>query len=103
MGCMGNFALANPSTGNTEETFNRINDDDRDAILDTASTAYDNWRQTTIEERAAVLNRAADLYTERADELASYIGREMGKLIVLGEGRDRHRRRHLPLVCRARP
>ena len=80
MGCMGNFALANPSTGNTEETFNRINDDDRDAILDTASTAYDNWRQTTIEERAAVLNRAADLYTERADELASYIGREMGKL-----------------------
>ena len=35
MRCMGNFALANPSTGNTEETFNRINDDDRDAILDT--------------------------------------------------------------------
>ncbi len=83
---MSTFALANPSTGQSEETFNRINDSDRDNILDTAAASYTTWRNTSIDERAAVLARTADLYTERADELASYIGREMGKLTTWAKG-----------------
>ncbi|MGP9723816.1 NAD-dependent succinate-semialdehyde dehydrogenase [Corynebacterium sp. AOP40-9SA-29] len=77
---MSNFSVNNPSTGQTEDTFTRIEDADRDAILDRSTAAYRQWRTTTIDERAAVLNRAADLYEEKKDELASYIGREMGKL-----------------------
>jgi hypothetical protein len=102
-GGMSTFALTNPSTGETEQTFTRLDDSERDAVLTRASDAFTRWRETDIDERAAVLRRAADLYKERSDELASYIGREMGKLSRWGEGGDRHRLRHLPLVRRPRP
>ena len=82
---MTTFALENPSTGQTEEEFDRINDSDRDQILDQSTKAYESWRATSVEERAAVLARAADIYEERKDELAAIIGREMGKLTRWGE------------------
>ncbi|MDK8694142.1 NAD-dependent succinate-semialdehyde dehydrogenase [Corynebacterium sp. MSK158] len=74
------FAIENPNTGKSEDQFERIDDSQRDDILDRSTAAYDAWRTTRIEERAAVLSRAADLYEERIDELADHIGREMGKL-----------------------
>lgn len=77
---MTTFAVENPSTGQTEESFTRIDDSDRDAILDRASKAQKEWRTTSIEERAQILRRTAEIYRERTDELAAIIGREMGKL-----------------------
>ncbi|MGO1276855.1 MAG: aldehyde dehydrogenase family protein, partial [Corynebacterium variabile] len=77
---MSTFQLSNPSTGTTEDTFTRIEDSDRDAILDRATEAYNSWRTTSVDERARVLARAADLYEENTEELASHIGREMSKL-----------------------
>ena len=74
------LAIENPNTGKSEDQFERIDDSQRDDILDRSTVAYDAWRSTRIEERAAVLSRAADLYEERIDELADHIGREMGKL-----------------------
>ena len=74
------FAIENPNTGKSEDQFERIDDSQRDDILDRSTAAYEAWRSTRIEERAAVLSRAADLYEERIDELADHIGREMGKL-----------------------
>ena len=83
---MSTFALENPSTGKTEDQFNRIDDADRDKILDQSTEAYKQWKETSIDERVNVLNKVADLYEERADELASYIGREMGKLTRWAQG-----------------
>lgn len=77
---MSTFAVENPSTGQSEQEFNRISDSERDDILDRSTTAFASWRETSIEERAAVLARTADLYEARIDELAELIGREMGKL-----------------------
>lgn len=77
---MSTFAIENPNTGKTEETFERIDDSARDGILDRSTTAFNEWRKTSIEQRAAVLSRAADIYEERKTELAEHIGREMGKL-----------------------
>lgn len=77
---MSTFALENPNTGQSEEEFTRINDADRDDILDRSTAAFEQWRQTSIAERAAVLERTAQLYEENIDQLAEYIGREMGKL-----------------------
>jgi len=74
------FAIENPNTGKSDDQFERIDDSQRDDILDRSTAAYEAWRSTRIEERAAVLSRAADLYEERIDELADHIGREMGKL-----------------------
>ena len=76
---MSTFNVQNPNNGKTEEEFNRINDSDRDAILDRAKEAFASWRQTPIEQRAKVLSKTAQLYRDRQDELAEYIGREMGK------------------------
>ena len=83
---MSTFALENPSTGKTEDQFDRIDDADRDKILDQSTEAYKQWKETSIEERVNVLNKVADLYEERSDELASYIGREMGKLTRWAQG-----------------
>ena len=77
---MSTFAIENPNTGKTEETFEQIEDSARDAILERSTTAFEAWRKTSIEERAAILARAADIYAERKTELAKHIGREMGKL-----------------------
>lgn len=82
---MSTFALENPNTGQSEETFPRFDDSDRDALLDRASTAFDSWRRTSIDERAAVLAKTAELYREKKTELADIIGREMGKLQRWGE------------------
>lgn len=83
---MTTVALINPSTGVTEETFARVDDADRDALLTRAVTAQRAWCATPLEERAAVLRRTAALYRERADDLAALIGREMGKLRRQGLG-----------------
>lgn len=77
---MSTFAIENPSTGKTEDTFERIDDSARDGILDRSTNAFASWRRTSIEERAAILFRVAELYEDRKAELAEHIGREMGKL-----------------------
>lgn len=83
---MSTFALVNPYTGETEQEFTRIKDSERDAILDRSTAAYKQWRTTSIEERAAVLAKAADIYEEKLDELADIIGREMGKHVRWAKG-----------------
>src|SRR6202000_2649197 len=48
---------------------------------------YKSWRRTSLDERAAILRQVAQLYRGRADDLASIITREMGKITkaALGE------------------
>lgn len=82
---MATFNVENPSTGQKEETFDRFSDDQRDAVLQTATDAYKEWRNTSIEERAAVLKKVAELYRDNADKLTENIGREMGKLTKWGQ------------------
>lgn len=77
---MSTFALKNPSTGQDEGSFTRIEDSDRDAILNRSVEAQRRWRETSIAERAEILRKTGDLYSARSDELADHIGREMGKL-----------------------
>ena len=48
--------------------------------------AYGEWRTTTLDERATILRKVADLYDERADDLAAIIAREMGKPLREGKG-----------------
>lgn len=83
---MTTFAIENPNTGKSEDTFDRFDDSDRDALLDRSTAAFQEWKKTSIDERAAVLRRTAELYREKKSELADHIGREMGKLLPQGEG-----------------
>ena len=39
------FAIENPNTGKSEDQFERIDDSQRDDILDRSTAAYEAWRQ----------------------------------------------------------
>lgn len=74
------FAVVNPATGQTLETFPTISDADVRHAIATSDDAYRNWaRKTTIEERAALVRRVGELHIERREELADIIMKEMGK------------------------
>lgn len=51
---------------------------DADRAVQAAVAAFPTWSASPIEQRADVLQRAADLLTERADEIAAVISREVG-------------------------
>jgi succinate-semialdehyde dehydrogenase / glutarate-semialdehyde dehydrogenase len=81
------YKVVNPATGEMESEFPTATDDQIEDILDRANSAYASWRTTPKADRAAMLNRVADLYEEQQDALATLITREMGKTTTdaLGE------------------
>jgi succinate-semialdehyde dehydrogenase/glutarate-semialdehyde dehydrogenase len=85
---MSHYKVVNPATAETLREYADITDSDLDAAIATASKAHDEWsRKTTVDERAALVRRVAELHVERRQELAEIIVREMGKPITqaLGE------------------
>ncbi|MCW2778706.1 MAG: Aldehyde Dehydrogenase [Frankiales bacterium] len=73
------YATVNPFTGQTEQEFPFTPTYQVDGIIGRAHAAYEQWRQRPVEERAAVVRRAAELMDERRPALAALITREMGK------------------------
>ncbi|HKU09726.1 MAG TPA: NAD-dependent succinate-semialdehyde dehydrogenase [Sinomonas sp.] len=73
------YRVLNPATGELVESFPTASDDEVEAALAAATAAYQTWRDVPIEERGKVLARAADLFAERAEDLARIITTEMGK------------------------
>ncbi|MGY2084564.1 NAD-dependent succinate-semialdehyde dehydrogenase [Blastococcus sp. SYSU DS0539] len=73
------YATVNPFTGETEKQFDFTPTEAIDGIVERAHAAYLEWAQRPVEERAAVVGRAAELMDERRDELAALITTEMGK------------------------
>ncbi len=73
------YATVNPYTGETEKEFPFTETSEIDGIIGRAHSAYQEWRTRPVEERAAVVRRAAELMDERRDDLAALITTEMGK------------------------
>ena len=73
------YATVNPFTGQTEKEFDFTPTAEIDGIVGRAHAAYQEWRLHPVQERAAVVRRAADLMDERRNELAGLITTEMGK------------------------
>src|SRR5215467_7126476 len=76
---MTQIATINPATGETVETFAALTDPEIDDRLDAAHRASLSWRKTPIEQRVAVLARAAELLDERKAEYGRLMTLEMGK------------------------
>lgn len=77
---MGKYAVINPATGETLKEFANATDAEIQAAIESANNTYQEWaRNTTVAERAALVQKVADLHLERKDELAEIIHREMGK------------------------
>ncbi|GAB2744857.1 NAD-dependent succinate-semialdehyde dehydrogenase [Sinomonas soli] len=80
------YRVLNPATGEVVETFPTATDADVESALASAQSAFESWRETPIETRAKVVARIAELFTERADELAAIITEEMGKPLAQSKG-----------------
>ena len=81
------YAVTNPATGEKLKTFDLISDDDLRAAIGRAHEARTGWgRDTSVEDRAKVIARVAELHNERIDELAAIITREMGKPVEQARG-----------------
>ena len=73
------YASVNPATGQTLQEFDLLDDAGVESALARSHSAFATWRATDVQQRAAVLTRAAGLYLERIDELARTMSLEMGK------------------------
>jgi succinate-semialdehyde dehydrogenase/glutarate-semialdehyde dehydrogenase len=73
------YQVVNPATGEAGQSYPEATDEQIQDVLARSHAAYGSWRTSTLDERSAMLNRVADLYKERRDDLAAIIGREMGK------------------------
>ncbi|MBP1818633.1 succinate-semialdehyde dehydrogenase/glutarate-semialdehyde dehydrogenase [Mycobacterium sp. OAE908] len=74
------YAVVDPSTGEVVKEYPTATDEQMEQALAAASTAFREWsKKSTLDERAALIRRVAELHTERKDELAAIIRREMGK------------------------
>jgi succinate-semialdehyde dehydrogenase / glutarate-semialdehyde dehydrogenase len=77
---MSDYAVVNPATGETIKEYPTITDDELRGAIERADDAYRTWTpSTTPAERAAIIRKVADLHSERREELAAIIVREMGK------------------------
>ena len=83
---MSMYKVVNPATGVTESEFPTATDAEIASAIERSHAAYSGWNATPIAERAAIINRVADLYEERIEPLAAIISREMGKTTAEATG-----------------
>jgi succinate-semialdehyde dehydrogenase/glutarate-semialdehyde dehydrogenase len=79
----------NPTTGETLATFEAFGAHDVDVRLDRAAAAFLVWKQTTFEERARLMTRAAEMLEREAHEFGRLMTLEMGKPIGAAEDEAR--------------
>ncbi len=80
------YQSTNPYDGKVVRTYDEIDDATLERKLQTATAAFEQWRDTPYSERKAVVSKAAALMRERAAELAGLATLEMGKLIAQSQG-----------------
>jgi succinate-semialdehyde dehydrogenase/glutarate-semialdehyde dehydrogenase len=78
--------VLNPATGVVVEEFPTATDAQVQDALAAAHDAFLSWREVPIAERARIVGRVGELFTERADELAAIITEEMGKPLAESRG-----------------
>ena len=85
---MSHYAVINPATGETVAEYPTITDEALQHAIGSASEAYESWsRKVAVAERTALIARVAALHTERREQLAEIVVREVGKPLeqALGE------------------
>jgi succinate-semialdehyde dehydrogenase/glutarate-semialdehyde dehydrogenase len=75
------YATINPYTGKTIKTFPNATDAEVAKALDHGDAAFRQWKTTTVADRVAVLQKAADLLRAKHTEYAKLLTLEMGKLL----------------------
>jgi succinate-semialdehyde dehydrogenase/glutarate-semialdehyde dehydrogenase len=76
----------NPATGAVVETFAAHTPDQVEAAITQAHSTFGSYRRTSFAERAAWMNRAADLLDEDNERIAALMTLEMGKTLKSARG-----------------
>jgi len=82
------YAVVDPATGEQVKAYPTATDAEVADAISRAHETFRSWaRQASVADRAALIGRVAELHTERRQELAEIIVREMGKPLedALGE------------------
>jgi succinate-semialdehyde dehydrogenase / glutarate-semialdehyde dehydrogenase len=85
---MSDYQVVNPATGETLAEYPTITDEQLQDAIGRVDKAHREWAtSSTVDERAALIRRVAELHVEQRQRLAEIIVREMGKPIeqALGE------------------
>lgn len=79
------YQTTNPYTGEVLKTFDTATEADITKAIDTADAAFQEWSRKSVEERVAVLAKAAEILAANKREYAEILTLEMGKLLVEAE------------------
>ncbi len=81
------YAVVDPSTGDLVKEYPTASDQQIEAAVSAAAKAHREWsRGSTVAERAALIRKVGELHSQRREELAKIIQREMGKPLDQSEG-----------------
>ena len=81
------YAVVDPSTGDLVKEYPTASDQQIEQAVSAAAKAHREWsRGSTVAERAALIREVSKLHTQRREELAKIIQREMGKPLDQSEG-----------------
>ncbi|MFC9125413.1 NADP-dependent succinic semialdehyde dehydrogenase [Streptomyces sp. NPDC057099] len=75
------IATVNPANGETLKTYEAMGQEEIERRLQLAEATFRTYRTTTFDERARLLNKAADLLEEDQQDIARVMTTEMGKPI----------------------
>jgi succinate-semialdehyde dehydrogenase / glutarate-semialdehyde dehydrogenase len=75
------IATVNPATGETIKTFEALTNEELEAKLALADSAFKQYRQSAIAQRSQMMARAAEILENKQVEFAKVMVLEMGKTI----------------------
>lgn len=64
----------------------QISVEQAEQAMNAAKEAFSSWKETPVQERAAILRKAADLMEQRRQELNAWICLEVGKILPQADG-----------------
>ncbi len=86
----------NPANNELIKEYTEYTPEQVQSIIDDVDLEWKSWKNTSFEERAKLMRKAADILIEERDECASIITSEMGKVIA----ESRAEVEKCALVCR---
>jgi succinate-semialdehyde dehydrogenase/glutarate-semialdehyde dehydrogenase len=80
------YQTVNPYDGKTMKTFPEMTDPQLEKAISLATATFETWKKKSYAERAAIVQKASVLMSERCEELARLLTLEMGKRIGEAKG-----------------
>jgi succinate-semialdehyde dehydrogenase/glutarate-semialdehyde dehydrogenase len=74
--------VINPAKNTPIGVLRHVSQGDLDKALDAAEKGFQTWRKVSAFERGKILRKAAELVRTRADEIATVLTQEQGKIIA---------------------